>query len=59
MTIESQREQLLTALNAVEHLYHDSRQIGDLDTAQAEAMQMSNLCRRLELLRIQQKQEAK
>ena len=58
MSIEEQRETYLTDLNAEWHLMESSRQIGDWDSLQAMAEKVMNTARRLELLKIQAKQEA-
>jgi hypothetical protein len=55
--IEEQRERLLTELHHVELTYNAARQSLDWDTAQAAAMYKMNLCRRLYLLELQEKQE--
>jgi len=59
MSTESQREALLTELHAHERQYAKDRQAQEWDAAQAAAMRMMNLCRRLELFKLQEKQEAK
>ena len=57
MSIKSERESLLTELHADELLYAGARQQEDWDTAQAYAMKMMNLLRRLELLKLQEQAE--
>ena len=59
MTIESQREQLLTELDATELLYNGARQMADWDTAKAQAEKVRSLCRRLELLELQDGEKRK
>jgi hypothetical protein len=59
MTIESQRNQLLTTLRETEIHYAAASQDCEWDTAQTEAMKIMNLCHQLTLLEIQEKQESK
>ena len=58
MSAKSERETLLTELHATELLYAGARQLEDFDTAQAEAMKLMNLARRLHLLELQEKSES-
>ena len=59
MPIESQREQLLTELDATEHLLEGARQLQDWDSAQAICEKLTNLYRRLELLELQDGEKRK
>jgi hypothetical protein len=54
----SEKEKLLAELDGSESLFNASRRDCKWDEAQAAAMTVMNLCRRLALLEIQEKQEA-
>ena len=52
------KEKLLQELDESEHRFNSFRRDCKWDEAQAAAMTVMNLCRRLALLEIQEKQEA-
>jgi hypothetical protein len=54
----SEKERLLHELDEAEHRFNAYRRDCKWDEAQAAAMTVMNLCRRLALLEIQENQEA-
>jgi len=52
------KQQLITELNELEAEYDVYRAVELWDNAQAAALAITNICRRLELLKIQEAQEA-